>query len=495
MALGGDAVRATVWALVQNVGGRALSFVVFILLARLLDADSFGTVALATSAMMVCLVLLEAGCAEALVQREHVTDDHINSVFWATLAISVVLAAAVCLVSGIVAGIFSVPLLAPILTMLALTLPFAAISNVLAAALRRDLQFRTLAIRTFAVNIVSAAVGIGMAIRGMGVWSLVGKIVTEYVVSVLVLWLATRWRPTLRISRESAREVAPFGLNFVCSRIAQLLSNTADKWIAGYFLGTHALGLYNTAQRVFSLPQDLLPAAASNVLMPTLSRLQADPERARRALLKTIGSVTLLGYPVFGMLVLLMPDLVLAVLGPAWSGAILPAQILCAGGVVFSVTYLMPSVWLSQGRASWHFRYTLANGIANVTGFMIGVWWGPAGLALAYVVRGVFFTFPLSVYLVHRASGCAPREVLGALGLSLRSAVAMVVVTVAAATLLPADIHTLARIVILLLAGMLSFVGALALFARGELRTLVDDFCSAFPSARRFFPALLQKGT
>lgn len=494
MALGGDAVRATAWSFVQNAGGRAFSFAVFVLLARLLDAEAFGTIVLATSAMMVCTVLLEAGCAEALVQRESVTADHIDSVFWATLAISGLLAGLMLALSGTIANAFAVPSLAPILSILAVTLPFTAVTNVLIATLRRRLEFRMLALRTFAVNLAAGAVGIGMALGGMGVWSLVGKTVAESVASVFVLWAATRWRPAFRISAPSLREMAPFGLNFVASRVSSLLSHSADKWIAGYFLGTHAVGIYNTSQRVFSLPQDLLPASAASVLLPTLSRLQADADRARRALLKTVGSVTLLGYPVYGMLILLMPDLVQVALGPAWVDSILPARILCAGGIVFSINYLLPTVWLSQGRGAWHFRYTLANGIANVVGFMVGVHWGPAGLALAYVARGVLFTFPMSLYLVRRASGYAPREVLGAAGISLLSAAAMMAVTALVGALLIPAFPAAARIVILGLVAVLSFAAALALLARGELRSMIEDFCTAFPSTRRFVPVRLQKG-
>lgn len=493
MALGLDAIRATTWSFVQNAGGRVLSFVVFIVLARLLSADDFGTITLATAIMMVCAVLLEAGCTEALVQRASVSEDDVNSVFWATLAISILLATLVFLLGGALARVFSVPALEPILSILAFTLPFAAIGNVLAASLRRQLAFKALALRTFIVNLASAAIGIAMAVSGMGVWSLVGKTVAESVMSVLVLWAVTRWRPMFRVSRQSVLDMAPFGLNFLASRIASLLSNSADKWIAGYFLGTHALGIYNTAQRVFALPQELLPVAANNVLLPALARVQAEPTRARRALLKTIRSVALLGYPVFGLLVILMPDLVRLGLGPTWEDAIVPARILCAGGIVLSITYLLPAMWLSQGRASWHFRYTLFNGLANIGGFLIGVHWGPSGLCLAYVLRGALITFPLSLYLVRRAGGCTPREILAALALPMVVAASMVAVTGAIGLLLPSTISSAARIAILAPVALLAFGGLLSLLARHELRSMLEDFCSAFPSARRFFPGRLQR--
>ena len=150
---------------------------------------------------------------------------------------------------------------------------------------------------------------------------------------------------------------------------------------------------------------------------------------------------------------------------------------------------MLPSVWLSQGRASWYFRYTLCNGFSNVAGFLIGVHWGPSGLCLAFVLRAVFVTLPLSLYLVRRAGSCPPREILSALVLPVAAAAAMVAVTAAIGLLLPSTTSSAARVAILLPVALLSFGGLLGVLARRELRSLTDDFCIAFPSARRFFPA------
>lgn len=484
--LGRDAVRATAWSLIQNVGGRGLSFLVFIALARLLPATDFGVIALAASIMAVCTVFLEMGCAEALVQRDTVTDEHVNGVFWTTIGISTLLAAGVVVAGGPIARVFSVPALETILPVLAGTLPFTATSIVLAAHLRRQLAFKALAYRTIVVNIASAVVGLGMALMDMGVWSLVGKTVVEAAVGVVVLGLSTPWRPRFGLSRLAMRQLAPFGLNMLGSKVAQLLSSSADKWVIGYFTGTHSLGIYNTAQRVFSFPMDLLPAAANSVLLPTLSRLQSDPARAKRALLEAVRAVALVSCPIFGILVVTMSELVPLVLGASWNEAIVPAQIFCAGGIVFSVNYLLPTVWIAQGRADWFFRFSIVNGVANLAGFVVGVHWGPTGVALAYVLRGVLVSFPMSLYLVRRAVGCSPAEVLSAVALPFAVTLLIIGAVQAVALITPADAPHLVRLLALTATALCAFTAAMGLFARGELTALARKLSTAFPWMRKF---------
>ena len=493
MLLGRDAIRATAWSLAQNAGGRGLSFLVFIGLARLLVADDFGIIALAASIMAVCTVFLEMGCAEALVQRDTVTDDHVNGVFWTTLGISGLLAAGVIVAGGAIARAFSVPALETILPVLAGTLPFTATSVVLAAYLRRQLAFKALAYRTIVVNVVSAVVGIGMALMDMGVWSLVGKMVVEAALGVVVLGLSTPWRPRFRLSRQAVRELAPFGLNILGSRIAQLLSHSADKWVIGYFMGTHSLGIYNTAQRVFSFPMDLLPAAANNVLLPTLSRLQADPVRAKRAVLEAVRAVTLVSCPIFGILVVTMPELMPLVLGASWNEAIVPAQIFCAGGIVFSVNYMLPTVWIAQGRADWLFRFSIVNGVVNLAGFLVGVHWGPTGVALAYVLRGVFVSFPMSLLLVRRAVGCTAGEVLSVVALPFAVTLAMIGAVQAVALYMLADAPHLVRLFVLSAIALCVLSAALGLLARGEFIALANHVAAAFPWVRKLLGSLPTK--
>jgi PST family polysaccharide transporter len=185
------AARGVGWSALQASASRLLSAVVFVLLARLLEPDAFGVVAVASVFVAFMTVLVDQGFSQALVQRPSLDREHLDTAFWANLAASAVVVALVVGAAGPVADLFDEPDLAPILRALSLALVASALGGVPTALLRRRLAFASLALRGLLSVAAGGVAGVAAALAGFGAWSLVIQLVVQAGVETAVVWSAS----------------------------------------------------------------------------------------------------------------------------------------------------------------------------------------------------------------------------------------------------------------------------------------------------------------
>ena len=203
-------VRGVAWAGAASWGGQLLGFVIYAGLARLLSPEAFGLVAIAGIYIAFIQLLVAQGFGMAIVQRESVDDRHLDSAFWIAIASAFVL----CLLSHVfgpqIGRFFGEPQVTPVIGWLSFSLFFHAMSSVQIAILTREMDFRSLAIRSLLATLLGGAVGLTMAFRGWGVWSLVGQQLTNAILSSLIMWWAVSWRPAFRLSPTPSRSLQIF---------------------------------------------------------------------------------------------------------------------------------------------------------------------------------------------------------------------------------------------------------------------------------------------
>src|SRR4051794_14875545 len=201
-------MAGALWAFVETWGQQAIQLALFAILARLLGPEAYGVAAIA---MMTLIagdgLVLNAGWAEALVQRRELTRAHADAVFWIVMGAACALALLGSLLAGPVAVLFGEPRVAELIPWLSLSLPLQGLLVVPAALLRRDLRFAPHAVRATLAITCAGAVGVIMALSGYGVWSLVGYQLTQPMAEAVVLWRACPWRPGPRLSTAAARQM------------------------------------------------------------------------------------------------------------------------------------------------------------------------------------------------------------------------------------------------------------------------------------------------
>lgn len=394
LSLGQQAAHAFRWASVSQAGRSAVQFAANAVLARLLTPKDFGLLGMALIVTGFAAVLRDLGTSAAIIQRKEVSRGLVSSIFWINAGLGLVAAAITFAVSPLVAAFFGQPPVAPILRMLSLSFVLAGLGVVHQAMLQRSLRFRSLAAVDLASATVSAAVGIGLALAGSGVWSLVYQALSLSLVSTLLLWAASRERPRLEFHWDEVKAVRSFSLNLTSFNVFNYFIRNADNVLIGKFLDAGALGYYSLAYRLMLFPLQIITDVTSRVLFPVCSQLQDDNALFRRAYLKAVGGIGAVSFPLMlGMAALARP-FVLAVFGAKWEPAVVPLAILAVAGMLQSVTATVGPVYQAKGRADWLFRWGAAAGVAVVIAFAVGLHWGLVGVAAAYAIVSALLTLP-----------------------------------------------------------------------------------------------------
>jgi PST family polysaccharide transporter len=395
MSLRDKAIKGVFWSAVQNWGQNLINLVVFFVLANILGPGLIGRVAYAMVFVAVLAIFQRQGIAQAVVQRKEVERGHLDTVFWTSVAAGLVLAGGLALLAHPIALALDKTWLAPVLQALSLILFVDSLATTPQAILRRDMAFKSLAVRWLVSSVAGGAVGITMALCGFGIWSLVGQRLTASLAGTVALWLASRWRPSVEVSMRHLRDMLGFGVFIMGNETLATVNRQIGPLLIGTFLGDVALGFYQMGYQLLQAMTQLFTRTVSAVALPTFSRLQDDYAQMRNALITATRMTSLLAFPAFLGAAVIAPEFI-GLFREAWAPSIRIMQILALLGVVQSVTFFNGPVIMACGKPSWAFLLALSNTLANVLVFTIAVHWGIVVVAAAFAVRGYLYApFPL----------------------------------------------------------------------------------------------------
>jgi len=424
MSLRQRAVDAVVWTGIRNWGSQATNFLVFIALARLLPPEAFGLVAYATAFLALGQILANQGFALAIVQREQLDPEHIDTAFWTGIGISLVLVAVFTGLAEPISLLAREPQLAPLLPWLSLGILLGALSAVQQALLQRELRYRPLALRSLVATAVGGLSGIAAALSGYGVWSLVVQQLVYATTAVLILWASSTWRPRLRVSRTHFGDIFGFGISIVGTNLARFFVTRSDRLLIGYVLGPAELGIYVIAFRAIQALIDFVNGTLRQVAVPVMSRMQGDTKRVRRALYSATRTTSLVSFPAFAGVAALAPVLIPALFGDQWHASIPIMRILALHGIIHSLQY-NGSVMVAMGRPSWALVESLVGALITVAGILVAARWGIAAVAVVVALRG-YLLYPGTLLAVRKLIQIRFRELLaGYVAPALASVVAV----------------------------------------------------------------------
>lgn len=452
--------RGLIWTLADSWGRQLLGLAVFVVLANLLFQVDIGLVALAAVFINFAQIFIDQGLSDALVQRRVLERAHIDTAFWMSMGIGAALTVAGVVLAIPIAALLDEPALEPILQVLSITFLLYALSSVQIAILRRELSFRSLAIRSLLATAGGGAVGIGMAALGYGPWALVGQALTQASLTVVTLWAVSPWRPGLRFSVHHFRELFGFSRNVVGSDIVTYFSRNTDNFLVGVVLGTFALGIYAVGFRILEATGALLIGVARRIAFPALSRLQHDAERMKRAFFRVTRLSGLIIIPGYIGLALVAQELVVVFFGQRWAQSGPVAAILFLSGPVVALNSFGNALLNASGHPGVVFRFRLITMVANVVGFAVAVFLfaNVLAVAAAFTLRS-YLLLPLAVYWQRRYAGVPmleyARQMIGiALATGVMAGAVVVVKLLLAEDLGPATLLAVEVIVGLVVYGL-----------------------------------------
>lgn len=399
------------WSYVMQGGQYVITTIVTFVLAAILGPEIFGLVAMAMVYLMFIQLLVHQGMIPALVQRRDLAARHINSAFWLTVGSGMLFTIASVLSSKWWAGVNRTPDLAPVINSLSVVIFLQSLVVVQQALLSRQMDFRSLAVRTNSAALVGGTVGLVLAFTGFGVWALVAQNIAKAIVDVVVLWGLSDWRPQFQFSWSAAKDLLGFSASTTLVGFGDFVNNRGDALLVGLFFGPTAVGIYRLAVRMVELVVDVTVRSFQSVSLPELSRLQDDPRRFADRITNMISSTSLITLPALGILAG-SSGAVTAVIGEEWSAAAAPLSILCIVGAVRAITTFTSPVVLAVGRPRNLALVTWITAVVSAASFVVaGLLLVEAPLAaqvlgLAVARVGFFSTavLGLGVWLILRNS-------------------------------------------------------------------------------------------
>jgi PST family polysaccharide transporter len=345
----GSARSAIIWSYGLTVGRFASTALVIVVMARYLDVEAYGIMALSMVWVTFAQMLTAHGPAHAVIQQSNATDQHFNAAFWFSMAISTALAVVFAASAPLWASANGNHTILAVCWALAPAIVLNGLVVVPDAILRRHLRFKALSLRVLIAGLLSGIAGVILAIAGFGVWALVAQQLILTTFSAAAVWQAVTWRPGWAFDWSAFRDLRKFSVHSLSGFLASFLSARADAILLGVFFGPVAIGAYRFAARFTDTVTSVAVGGLGEVSFPHLSRFSEDREAFAKKLGRVMHLSVLMSFPAFSILAISAEPL-LAWIGPQWSIAVRPLQILCVLGMFGAIGTLTGSALQAAGR-------------------------------------------------------------------------------------------------------------------------------------------------
>lgn len=380
------------------------------ILARLLFPADYGLFGLTAVVLNLLVIFQDGGLPTATIQREELSHDQVNLLFWVNAALTAALMALMALAAPALAWLYGEPLLRELLWLMTLSLGLSGLRLQHRALLKRQMRFGSIAASDLIGVTLGITAGVLSAWNHLSFWSLAIMHITNAGVATLTTWWMCDWRPTRPKRVEGAEELLGFGGNITGFNLVNYFARNADDYLIFYKSGPDVLGLYAKAYELLRLPLQYINAPLGAVAVPTLSRLAGDPDAYRATTQRFLTLISLLSIPTAAFLTLNTEGLIRLILGERWLGA---APIFLWLGMLTLIQPLSGATgWLfiTQDRTEQMLRWGILGSTLAVLSFLVGLPWGAVGVAASYTLSGIFLRTPILFWYVGREGPVHARD-------------------------------------------------------------------------------------
>jgi O-antigen/teichoic acid export membrane protein len=385
--------------------GQGMSFVIrlafTIILARLLDPADFGLIAMVTAVTGLYALFTTAGLADAAVQTSEITDEQMSALFWCNILFGAFLSLICMATAPILVAFYNEPRLFSVTVVMATGFLITAVGTQHNALLQRQLRYFSLTLIENFSEFFGIAVGVAMAVTGYGYWALVGTGIATQSAATIFLWLTTAWVPGRPRRVAGLRPLLRFGGIITLNGLTVYLAYNFEKVLLGRFWGANALGIYGRAYQLVNIPVQNVNSAIGSVAFSALSRLQNDRARLKRYFLTGYTLLLTVTMPITIFCLLFATDIVVVVLGSKWIEAALILRLLSPTIFIFGVINPLSWLLLTVGLQVRSLRIAMVIAPLVMGAYVIGLPYGPSGVALAYSTAMSLWLIPHIIWCLH----------------------------------------------------------------------------------------------
>ena len=380
------ALSGMIWGFVSQFSMRFVTFVVGIILARLLSPSDYGLIAMTAIFTEISSIIVDSGFSTAIIRKKERTELDYSTVFVMNVLISIVVCILLFACSGSIANFYREPLLKDIIRLNGLFVFFGSFIAVQSTRMAAEMKFKTRNIISIVNTVIGGAISVGMALAEFGVWALVIPRFFRIISDAVLYWFYQRWVPRVQFSWSSCKELFSFGSKMMVSSVLNIVYNNIFPIVIGKRFSSADLGLYSKASGYAQLPSGTITGVVGSVAFPLLSNIQDDDERLQESYRKIIRLTSFLVFPaMFGLAALARP-LIVVLITEKWLGAVLLLQILCFDQMLYPIHGLNLSLLQVKGRSDLFLRLEIIKKVLGIIILLITIPYGIMVMCIGSVI-------------------------------------------------------------------------------------------------------------
>lgn len=393
MSLRKQASSGMIWTFSQQFGNQLITFVVSIILARLLLPEEFGLIGMIIVFIAIGQSLVDSGMTQSLIRSTNIDQEDLSTVFFFNLAASIIIYVIVYLVAPFIAEFYDQEVLTNLIRVLCITFIISAFSAVQGARFSRNMDFKTITVISIPSTILSGILGIVLAYMGYGVWSLVWSRISGTFLNTIQFWIYSKWSPTFIFKKEKLKEHFNFGYKLTLSSLLDTIYNNIYLIVIGKFFAASSVGFYTRAQSLQKLPVQNISKALNKVTYPLFSQIKDDDIRLKRVYKVIMQSVIFVIAPILIFASVLAVPTFRFLLTEKWLPAVPFFQILCIVGVLYPLNSYNLNVLKVKGRSDLFLKLEVIKKILVTISIVIAIQYGIYGLLYSQVLLAIIGFF------------------------------------------------------------------------------------------------------
>ncbi len=389
MTDGRKVANGFIWRLLERFGAQGVTLVVSLILARILNVDDYGIVALVSIFTSILSVFVTSGLNDALVQKKDADDLDFSTVFYFNIVMCLTMYAMMYFGAPLIAVFFNRPNAVPYIRVLSLILVFGGIKNIQCAYVARNLLFKRFFFATLSGTVIAAGVGIWMALHQYGAWALIVQNLVNTTIDTIILWLTVKWRPKKMFSFARLRELFAFAWKLLVSALIDVVYSRLYQLVIAKKYDDEALAYYNKGDTFPNLLVTSINAATDSVLLPVMSEAQDNPERVKAMTRRAISFSSFVIMPMMMGLAVCSESFVHWILLEKWMPAVPFIRIFCFGYAFYCVHTANLNAIKALGRSDLFLKLEIIKKCMGIVILLISMQYGVMAMAYSSLVSSV----------------------------------------------------------------------------------------------------------
>lgn len=443
-----EIVYNSVWRFLERIIAQMVTLIVSIVLARILVPDDYGAVSVIMIFINFCNILVTHGFNSSLIQKKDADKIDFSTAFFANLFITAVLFIVLFFSSPLIATYFDIPIVSPLLRVMALRIPFTAINSVQSAYVSRNLQFKKYFVATIVGTLVSGAIGIVMAYNDFGAWALVGQYLSSTIINTVVLWFVVKWRPCMCFSLQRAKIMLSYSSKILLSSLLDEVNLELSSFAIGKKYSSADLAYYNRGKQFPQIINTNVNDTITGIMFPVLSREQSDCQLVKLHMRKVLKASAFIMFPLLLGMAAVSREFLLILLTDKWIEAVSYMQIFCISCLFRPINSLNIQAVKAMGYSGKYLKTTFIKTICSITVILCLLPFGVIWVAVAGIINSLVATFIQSLPLKKIISYSFFQEIRDLFPTFMLSAVMAVIVYCVEFLKLPLMISLIVKIVV-----------------------------------------------